>query len=566
MPPNLSSHQAYIPLTEERLFGNDVHAAQSSSLTDMMTRNRFGENDQLIETDILVVHENIKRASVQNITMNTMNYMLVPLSMPATLAASGWVWGLLLFVGSTVWSYWTGLVIGDAYIAHPELKTFPEMSAEAIAIYFCDDTGKAGSSSSNSSSSVDEFRGAVSLDTDNDYAQYAVYGSGGVLGANRERKRVRVKATAKRTVAIVQFLTFYLDAVCQFIYMAQYLSILTSSMKIKGLFGTVGWCQSLSLSVVSLLLLPVTQLPTFHDSKNFVYFAIATLTLSVAVFTYEVLSKTPWESCEIKPQFSRVSTASKFVSVANFAYAYGGHGLFPEEMAEMVEPERWPEVMNWSYFISVPVYLFVGAIGYAAYGDATKADINLNFPNDIGNALSIAFQFGQCYYAVFFCNVALCSRIEILLGFDPTDWFTNKHQYLKVNSFTFRLFFRTLFLGTQTLVAAIFLASGGDVLLDLQGIAGSFGMALMTFLLPSLMRLTLVDKPFSFPSLGKLTCYSTIALALVVIISGLYGSVSDLGLDFRRKMPRDTCLPSVTTVVDERGCPTPPNSGSIAEK
>lgn len=505
-----------------------------------------------------IVHENIKRASVKNITMNTMNYMLVPLSMPATLAAAGWVWGVLLFVLSTVWSYWSGLVIGEAFVANPELNTFPEMSAEAIAIYLCDGTEKKreidGSGGSNNNE-ADEFRGASSLENEPD--EDVFHASGGVLGANKERKRVRVKATAKRTVAIVQFLTFYLDAVCQFIYMAQYLSILTSSMKIKGFFGTVGWCQSLSLCVVSLLLLPVTQLPTFHDSANFVYFAIATLTLSIAVFTYEVLSKTPWESCEIKPQFPRVSTASKFVSVANFAYAYGGHGLFPEEMSEMVEPERWPEVMNWSYFISAPVYLFVGALGYAAYGDNTKADINLNFPNDIGNALSIAFQFGQCYYAVFFCNVALCSRIEILLGFDPTDWFTNKHQYLKVNSFTFRLFFRTLFLGTQTLVAAIFLASGGDVLLDLQGIAGSFGMALMTFLLPSLMRLTLVDKPFSYPSLGKSACYATIALAFVVIISGLYGSVSDLGLDLTRKMPDDTCLPSVTTVVDDRGCPTP---------
>ena len=111
-----------------------------------------------------------------------------------------------------------------------------------------------------------------------------------------------------------------------------------------------------------------------------------------------------------------MSIRSKFVSLANFAYAYGGHGLYPEEMSEMQEPERWPEVMNWSYFISAPVYLFVGALGYRSYGASTEADINLNFPNDFGNALSIAFQFGQCYYAVFFCNVALCSRFEVMLA------------------------------------------------------------------------------------------------------------------------------------------------------
>ena len=84
-----------------------------------------------------------------------------------------------------------------------------------------------------------------------------------------------------------------------------------------------------------------------------------------------------------------------------------------------------------------------------------------------------------------------------MLGVDPTDYFSKNHSLFKVNAFTFRLIFRTFFLMTQTLVAAIFLASKGDVLLDLQGLAGSFGMALMTFLLPSVMRLTLVDDEFS---------------------------------------------------------------------
>jgi amino acid permease len=299
-----------------------------------------------------------------------------------------------------------------------------------------------------------------------------------------------------------------------------------------------------------------------------VYFAIGTLTLSVGVFTYEVLHRTPWKSCAIKPQFPAVSARSKFVSLANFAYAYGGHGLYPEEMSEMQEPERWPEVMNWSYFISAPVYLFVGALGYRSYGASTEADINLNFPNDFGNALSIAFQFGQCYYAVFFCNVALCSRFEVMLGVDPTDYFSKKHPLFKVTAFTFRLFFRAFFLLTQTLVAAIFLASKGDVLLDLQGLVGSFGMALMTFLLPSIMRLTLVEDD-EFPTTKRRNSinnrkwlepfvYLSLLLGFVVVLSGTYGSLADLRSDINidKRMIADACQPAVTTVVDERGCPT----------
>jgi hypothetical protein len=122
---------------------------------------------------------------------------------------------------------------------------------------------------------------------------------------------------------------------------------------------------------------------------------------------------------------------------------------------------------------------------------------------------------------------------------------------------------------TQTLVAAIFLASKGDVLLDLQGLAGSFGMAMMTFLLPSVMRLTLVrddendddnennNSKNSKKRRLKLLVYLSILLGLVVVLSGTYGSLADLKSDVDvDKHIVDTCQPAVTTVVDERGCPT----------
>jgi hypothetical protein len=157
-----------------------------------------------------------------------------------------------------------------------------------------------------------------------------------------------------------------------------------------------------------------------------------------------------------------------------------------------------------------------------------------------------------------------------MLGVDPTDYFSQKHPLFKVTAFTFRLFFRTFFLLTQTLVAAIFLASKGDVLLDLQGLAGSFGMAMMTFLLPSVMRLTLVrddendddnennNSKNSKKRRLKLLVYLSILLGLVVVLSGTYGSLADLRSDINidKRMIADACQPAVTTVVDERGCPT----------
>jgi hypothetical protein len=51
------------------------------------------------------------------------------------------------------------------------------------------------------------------------------------------------------------------------------------------------------------------------------------------------------------------------MSAASMAYAFGGHGVFPEEHREMRDPERWPEVMNWMYAIIMPMYAFSAVAG-----------------------------------------------------------------------------------------------------------------------------------------------------------------------------------------------------------
>ena len=51
-----------------------------------------------------------------------------------------------------------------------------------------------------------------------------------------------------------------------------------------------------------------------------------------------------------------MTSTSVLVSFAGFAYSFGGHGLFPEELREMSQPRRWPEVMRWTYATMVPVY------------------------------------------------------------------------------------------------------------------------------------------------------------------------------------------------------------------
>ena len=55
-----------------------------------------------------------------------------------------------------------------------------------------------------------------------------------------------------------------------------------------------------------------------------------------------------------------------------FAYAFGGHGLYPEEIREMAEPFKWRRVMELTYLTVIPLYWVCGMLGYAAYGDFSK--------------------------------------------------------------------------------------------------------------------------------------------------------------------------------------------------
>ena len=146
-PSFSSSSHAYAPLSED-IFDDDYAPTRrfaipqnANDILNGSSREDVGELDFVSNGGLRrrdeeqeqqeLISENLQRASVANITMNTLNYMLVPLSMPATFKAAGWTFGTFCFVWSTAWSYWTGRVIGRAYLEHPDLKTYPEMAASA---------------------------------------------------------------------------------------------------------------------------------------------------------------------------------------------------------------------------------------------------------------------------------------------------------------------------------------------------------------------------------------------------------------------------------------------------
>ena len=417
--------------------------------------------------------EDMGRTPAWNITLNTIMYMAVPLSMPATLAAAGWTWGSVWFIYCTLSTYWTGLVIGKVFNADPTLNTYPTMAAEAFARLYLNRTGARGvttTSSANTNtttttSSIFPRSVPSTHSTTTTTTRTITSGGSGVGGRDtvdeeeaeeevdeeeivhqeeeerRRRGAHRWRVFGRRVVVVMQFVTFYLDTVTQMIYVAQYFGQLTPGSKI---------CQRSWLLIVWGISVPVMQIPTFHASRWVVVPAMATLSLSVVFFIGEVVTVAPW-NCAPGPTYGGdVTWRSTFVSLASFAYAYGGHGMFPEELREMKNPKSWPSVMRWSYAIMAPCYLACMCLGYYAYGDFAQANINLNFPNNWVNTVSIALQLLQCYYLIFYTNVVLVMGLEMELGVDPTTTWSPPVTWAGgLKPAWFRLIARTVFLGSQ---------------------------------------------------------------------------------------------------------------------
>ena len=287
-----------------------------------------------------VPRANLRRSPVWGTAANSIAFMCVPRSIPACFAATGWSIGMLSLVYSSVVTYDTGMLLGGLCL-RTGAGSFPALAGEAAAAF-----------------------------------------SAGRGGDGRRQRRWR--RLGGRSVAAVQHATYYLTGVSELIYFEQYMG---------QLFAASPLCQWQWLLLVSLACLPVLQVPSFHAMRfAALVFGVLPLGLNVAIFLYEVLLVAPWE-CAPGPRYTHWPSPSRAaVGLTAFAYAYGGHGLYPEMVREMAQPARWPAVVRWTYGVCLPLYWGVGLLGYYAYGDAALANINLNFPDNLANRLSIGVQ------------------------------------------------------------------------------------------------------------------------------------------------------------------------------
>ena len=231
--------------------------------------------------------ERLRRAPDWAVVANNIAFMAVPRSIPANFAATGWVIGILALVYSSVVTYDTGLVIGQL-CESSGATSFPELAAEAIGRWS---------------------------------ARH---------GWSAERRELGRRLAHGLTLSM-QFATYYLAEVCELIYFEQYFG---------QIFGASPLCQWQWLLIGALIALPVLQVPAFHEGRWVaLLLGLLPLAFNVLVFLYEIALVRPW-ACTPGPTFSGGAAEGPqsgrvFLGLTAFAYAFGGHGVYPEEWREI---------------------------------------------------------------------------------------------------------------------------------------------------------------------------------------------------------------------------------------
>ena len=414
----------------------------------------------------------LPRGPAWGMVLNMVLYMATPMSMPATMKASGWGWGALLIVYGGVATFHSGLLLGDIVGTLPHLQTYPDLG--------------------------EHFGRQLGLH---------------LLGARSPRGAQRWGAAGRRLCLVLQFVAYYLDATAQLLYVVQYLDQLN-------LPGAGGMCLSDWYSWVFLASLPLQLVPNMAEARWVAVPIGAALFLTAATFFAEVLGGAPW-ACEPGPRFPHPGAPSIFLSLSAWAYSYGGHGMFVEIMRELREPQKqWKRCLAWTYGLVVPVHAACAFLGYAAYGAFAQANINLNFPDNAVNRLSIVMQLCLCYYLAFFTNLStLYGQVEGGLGVGVGVSGTRAAAW--------RFLIRAAFLGSQVILGQLLLVNEGDVLLGLQSFSGAVGMTWFTYIAPFVFHWMLLGSK----GLGRpmLVWYSVnILFGAVTMLGGLTSSSIDL--------------------------------------
>lgn len=248
-------------------------------------------------------------------------------------------------------------------------------------------------------------------------------------------------------------------------------------------------------------------LPTFHDTLYIALFSAIVSTVNaflqllvVVVYQRELFYRTEKRFFGSNPL--RILSALPAIS-----YTFGGHGVFPEEIREMKNPKEFPRVVRWLFAAALPWYFACAIVSYSAYGETIRGNPIENWPEGVWvTKVGALFSLVGALVISVTSNQATLLAIGDIDGEKKTRW-NGKGQW-----------YRKFLFVTAQLMTAILLRHVPLPLL--QSFMGSFGVGILTFILPFAIYL---KRKTDLPSISQLKAAIFLSLGVIFAFVGMLG-------------------------------------------
>jgi amino acid permease len=236
---------------------------------------------------------------------------------------------------------------------------------------------------------------------------------------------------------------------------------------------------------------------------------------------YQIAAYDLQSSCE--PQHGKITTNSIFASLATTAFLFGGHGLFPEEIGELREPESFFNALHITYVILVVMYISNAYVAYQVWGDWIGGDIQFNYPENAATLTSAFLSIVWGLVEITISHVMMLGNLDQILGL------SRRLRICGLPACVVRVVFRSGVVCTEVFFAVMLSAAG---IANIQVAVGAFGFTALTYYAPYALYWKLVMRPRGdalwLQLLSAVVVLSGVALTITGVYAGVKGIVNDI--------------------------------------
>ena len=363
----------------------------------------------------------------------------------------------------------------------------------------------------------------------------STYFSGRLIGAICVRKHANsypemgeaaFGLAGRRTVVAAQWLGYFLTGVVQIAYSGATYQQTLRGTPLQDALCTQGW-----MLVTTLMLLPCVMVPSFKEAAPLSFAVVGAQVLGLLIFFAQIGTYGTYDAAPELPCYDKVTTGSALAALSNMAFTFGGHGVFPEQIREMREPERFHEAFNYMYVFVIPFYFGTAALGFWAFGNAAAANPLENLRDGVAVKVYLWFTLFTTFPLVVVGQVVLFLNLEVELDVLPTDVWTNSRREKVADSgasafrkrvaaappVLVRAVFRASYVGAMYLIASALIGAG---LGSMTNIAGALGLAALTYWMPYVLHTKIFWDEAHAASLAW--AFLNVAFGFVVSTTGVY--------------------------------------------